>query len=33
MVEEKSILRWKKGTMSNEVPSKANKKTWEDFVW
>ena len=32
MVEEKSSLRWKKGTMSKKVPSKAIKKAWEGFV-
>ena len=32
MVEEKSILKWKKGTTSKKVPSKGSKKVWEDFV-
>ena len=25
-------MRWKKETISMEVPIKANKKAWEDFI-
>ena len=32
MVEEKNILKWKKGTMSKKVPSKVNNKAREDFI-
>ena len=32
MVEEKSSLKWKKGTMSKEVPSKGINKSWEDLI-